>query len=390
MSFKRNIKQTFKLKPFYQKSGIYVMCLLIVFVSIGILTTIKPAYRFSSHAITEWTSDIDSSTFLYLLGRENRVFQHAYPEDKAVPKLSTIFFQIVTNIKPDDPRSFLGQEVPGFSNFGQRIIVAGEGTSYANLSIESSPPLEEVLKDREAILDEDEEEEEVEEEEKEIDQNTGDRDVVFIYNTHNRESFLPHLPDETDPDLAYHDEVNITKVSEKLSKALQANGIGTYVDETDVTSLLHDKGWTYPKSYDASRTIVEEAVATNKDIEYIIDLHRDSLPKDKTTKEINGEDYAKILFVVGAEYDSYEKNLALATELHYLIEEKYPGLSRGVLTKEGSGTNGVFNQDVLNNSLTIEMGGYDNTLEELYRSSDALAEVFSDFYWDAEKVDAAQ
>lgn len=387
MSFKKPTRLRTKLQPLYKKSGIYIMCFMIIFVSIGILTTIKPAYRFSSHAITEWTSDIDSSTFLYLLGRENRVFQHTYPEDKALPKLSTIFFQIMTNIKPDDPRSFLGQEIPGFSNFGQRIIVAGEGTHYANLSIESSPPLEEVLKDREAILEEVEEEEE---QEKQIPQSTGDKNVVFIYNTHNRESFLPHLKDETDPNSAYHDEVNITKVSEKLAKSMQAHGIGTTVDDTDIMSILHDKGWSYGKSYDASRSIVEEAVATSDDIQYIIDLHRDSLPKDKTTKEINGESYAKILFVVGAEYDTYEKNLALATELHYLIEEKYPGLSRGVLTKEGAGTNGVYNQDLLNTSLLIEMGGYGNNLEELYRSADALADVFSDFYWEAEKVDARQ
>lgn len=387
MTFKKRDKRSFQL--FYKKSGLYIMGFIIVFLSIGLLTTIKPAYRLSSHALAELTSDIDSSTFLYLLGMENRVFQNAFPEDQGVPKLSSIFFQIATNIKPDDPRSFLGREVPGFSNFGQRIIVAGEGTSYANLSMESSPPLEEVLKDREAILDDVEDDDE-EREEDEVALSTGDKNVVFIYNTHNRESFLPHLPDVTEPNSAFHDEVNITKVSEKLADSLQSHGIGTSVDHTDVMSILHDKGWTYGKSYDASRSIVQEAVATNKDIQYVIDLHRDSLPKDKTTKEVNGENYAKILFVVGGEYDTYEQNLALATELHYLIEEKYPGISRGVLTKEGAGTNGVFNQDLLNNSLLIEMGGYENTLEELYRSADVLAEVFGEFYWDAEKVDVTQ
>lgn len=381
---KKNFKKAW-IKPFYNKGGLYIITVIILFILIGLSTTIKPTYRFSSETITKWTSDIDSSTFLYIIGMENKAFEQALPEDKTFPNLSTIFFQIITNIKIDDPRSLLGHELPGFSTFGHKIIIAGEGTSYDNLSIESSPPLDEVLKDREAVLEE--LPEKIDTEKKENHKTTGDKDVVFIYNTHNRESFLPHLPGVTSPASAHHDEVNITKVSERLANRLTTNGIGNVVDQTDIASLVQEKNWDYTKSYAASRPVVEEAVATNGDLQYVFDIHRDSLPREKTTKKINGEEVAKILFVIGAEYTSYEKNLSLATDLHYLIEEKYPGLSRGVLTKKGAGTNGIFNQDLSKNALLIEFGGYDNTLEELYRMTDILAEVFSDYYWDAEKVD---
>src|SRR5690625_2533724 len=221
------------------------------------------------------------------MGMENRAYKKAFPEDKALPKLSTTFFQIATNIKPDDPRSLLGHELPGFASFGNRIIVAGEGTNYTNLSIESSPPLEDVLEDREAVLDEPDEDPSKGKEKSK--QSTRKKNVVFIYNTHTRESFLPHLPDVTDPDLAHHGEVNISKVSDRLAKTLKENGIGTNVDNTDVMNVLNDKGWEYSQSYDASRDIVEEAVAGNKDIQYVFDLHRDSIPRDKTTKEIDGK-----------------------------------------------------------------------------------------------------
>src|SRR5699024_11842866 len=97
-----------------------------------------------------------------------------------------------------------------------------------------------------------------------------------------------------------------------------------------------------------------------------------------------------ILVVVGAKHENYEKNLEYATQLHYLLEEKYPGLSRGVYPKKGAGSNGVYNQDISENALLLEMGGVDNHLDELYRSADALAEMFSDFYWDAEKVNVNQ
>lgn len=386
-----------RITPFYKKSGIYLISIILLFIFIGLLTTIKPAYRFSSHIISEWTSNVDSSAFLYLLSMENKSFLQAFPEEKAMPQLSTTFFQIATNIKFNDPKSLLAQEFPGFTTFGNQIIVAGEGTNHMNLSIESSPPLDDVLEEREAVLDEtpienekDNDPELTDNDEQTEKLTTGKRKVVFIYNTHNYESFLPHLPGVTDPNLAHHSEVNITKVSDRFAEQLSEYGIGAQVDQTDIMGILNEKDWGYGRSYQASRDSVAEAVSTNKDLQYVFDLHRDSVPRDITTKTIDGKEYAKILMVIGAEYASYEKNLTLATELNTLIEQKYPGLSRGVIKKEGPGSNGVYNQDLSENALLIEFGGYDNTLEELYRTADAVAEVFSEFYWDAEKVNVSQ
>ncbi|MGJ9457022.1 stage II sporulation protein P [Oceanobacillus sp. CF4.6] len=368
-----------------RRGGLYLFSIVLLFLFIGLLTTVQPAYRFSSNLITEWTRDIDGFVFYNLLGMENRSFNGAFPDDRQLPEISGVLLQIATNLKPNDPRSLLGNELPGFSIYDSQILIAGEGTNYTNLPIESNPPLEEVLKDRKAIMDE---EKPIEDPLEDIQQTTGERDVVFIYNTHNRESFLPYLPDTTDPNLAHHSEMNITKVSERLAESLERKGIGTYVDDTDIGKLLNDKGWDYGKSYDASRDIVEDAFAINKDIQFVFDLHRDAIPKDKTTKVIDGESFAKVMFVVGAEHSAHEKNLKLASDLHYLIDEKYPGLSRGVLPKQGAQTNGIFNQDLSENAVLIEFGGVDNTMEELYRSADALAEIFSEYYWDAEAVQA--
>lgn len=367
-----------------QKGGIIIFSIILMFILVGLLTSVKPAYRISLDILTKWTNEIERSAFLHVLGMENHLFrQHLMEEEYEIPRTSEMFLQVATSIKIDDPRTFLGGELPGFNPFGNTIIVAGEGTDYTNLSVESSPPLKHVLEERNATMEESIEEP--------IDPSMIEgKDVVFLYNSHNRESFLPHLPDVTDPDKAFHKEVNIVKVSERFSQKLATHGIGSQVDDTDIMNILNENNWTYSKSYQASRPVVEEALATNKDIQYIFDIHRDSFPREKTTKEIDGVSYAKVLFVVGAEFSTFEKNLELATELNALIEEKYPGLSRGVITKEGAGTNGVFNQDVLDNALLIEFGGYENTLEELYRTSDAIAEIFSDYYWEAEKVSTEQ
>ncbi|WP_430785155.1 stage II sporulation protein P [Virgibacillus flavescens] len=374
------------LLPFYKKGGLYILSVVLLFVSIGVLTTIAPAYRFSSETLSEWTSKVESTTFLYLLGMENRAFQDAFPNGNSLPKLSTTLFQLTTSVKPYDVRSLLGRELPGFSIFDSQIIIAGNGTNYTNLPVESSPPLNEILKDREAeVNDPTETEKETTEENTEVPEKL-EENVVFIYNTHNTESFLPHLPEEENPDLAHHGTVNISKVSDRLAETLENNGVGAIVDHTNIANILNQKGMEYYQSYKASRDVVKEAFAQHKEIKYAFDIHRDSIAREKTTTTINGKSYAQIMMVIGAEYASYEKNLALATKLHYLIEEKYPGLSRGVIKKKGAATNGVFNQDLSENALLFEIGGVGNNLDELYRSADALAEVFSDYYFDAEKV----
>ncbi|API90589.1 stage II sporulation protein P [Virgibacillus pantothenticus] len=374
------------------RSSVYIIGFILLFLFIATMTAIKPAYRLSSEMISEWTSDIDSSFFYYLLRLENRAFHEGFPADKAKPDVTNTLFQIATNLKPNDPRSLLRNEIPGFSNFDNQMIVAGQGTDFTNFPVESSPPLEDVLKERQAVLEESEEQTEKDKKDQEQQQatpTTGDKQVVYIYNSHNRESFLPHLPEVTDPNQAHHKEVNITKVSDRLAKSLQDNGIGTVVEDTDIMNELNKKGWDYGKSYQASRQVVEDAFAANKHMRYAFDLHRDSISRDKTTTKINGKSYARLMIVVGAEHADYEENQKLATNLHYLLEEKYPGLSRGVYTKKGAGTNGIFNQDLSENALLFEFGGVENHLDELYRSADALADVFSEMYWDAEKVDAS-
>ena len=96
--------------------------------------------------------------------------------------------------------------------------------------------------------------------------------------------------------------------------------------------------------------------------------------------------YAQLVFVVGGKNPNYEKNEKLATDLHNLLEKKYKGIELGSLNKAGAGSNGVYNQNLSENALLIEFGGVDNTFEELNRSADALADVFSEYFWQAEKV----
>lgn len=366
-----------------KKGSVYFLSVFFTFILIGLLTTVSPTYRISSQILTEWTNKVESATFLHLFGMENRAFRHA-TELEQFPSISSSLFQIATDVKLNDVRSLLGNELPGFQIFDTKILLAGEGTDYTNLPMESAAPLEDILQDRHAIINDDHKDRTNSKVKTSL--TTGDKNVVFIYNTHNRESFLPALPDVSNANLAFHHEANVTKLSERLEKALKSAGIGTIVDQTDHMQVLKDRGMKYPKSYQVARETVEVALSKYRDVVYVFDIHRDSQGYDKTTKKIKGKDYAKIMFVVGAEHANYERNLQFATDLHYLLEKKYPGISRGIFQKKGPGTNGVFNQDLSDHAILLEIGGVENNWDELYRTTDVFAEVFSEYYWDAEKV----
>ncbi len=366
---------------------VITLLLLLIFSISGLITSLNPEYRIKSSSVNSATTHLNGKILFQLITSENHAFKQALPEGEAAPKLSNLVFQASTNINLDDPRSLLGRELPGFSLFDGKILVAGEGTNYTNLPIESPPPQEVLKEENEASIQNTEGlEETVEGDKPTPSQSTGDRKMVYIYFTHTRESFLPYLKGVTDPNSAQHSKINVTKIGDHLMSELESLGIGTVVDKTDIMTNLNKKGLKYQKSYVESRKVVEAAISSNRDLTYLIDIHRDSQRREKTTININGKSYAKLAFVIGAENPNYEKNVKLASQIHQRLKERYPGLSRGIIEKAGASTNGKFNQDLSGNAMLIEFGGVDNTFEELNRSADAFAEVFSEIFWEAEKV----
>jgi stage II sporulation protein P len=369
---------------------ITVIAMLSILSISGLLTSVNPQYRIASDSLNQAASEIKGEALYKLFGLENRSFNSILTEEgKELPDISSLLFNVATNIRFDDPRSFLGRELPGFSIFDGEILVAGEGTDFTNMPIESVPPREALDPENEAQLKniEDFTKENGGRDAGKSILTTGDKKTVHLYFTHTRESYLPYLEGVTNPDSAMHSKINVTKVGDMLKADLERLGIGTSIDKTDVIQKLNHKGLDYYEAYQESRPLVKTAMTNNKDLLYLIDIHRDSQRKNVTTARINGKAFAKLAFVVGEEHPDYEQNLKVATELHNLLESEYKGLSRGVISKKGSGTNGKFNQDLSGNALLLEFGGVDNTFEELERSSIAFAEVFADYYWQAEKVD---
>ncbi len=196
---------------------------------------------------------------------------------------------------------------------------------------------------------------------------------VYIYNTHQTENYSYKKYEE------YNITPNVMMSSYILREKLNNRGIPTLVETSNVSDLLNANGWSYSSSYKASRYFVEDALKKYESLELIIDLHRDSIKKSASTIEINSKKYAKVLFVIGKEYKSYEKNLKLANTLNDRINKRYKGLSRGVMQKSGSGVNGIYNQDLSPNIVLIECGGMENSIDEVMNTLEIIADIIEEY-----------
>lgn len=196
---------------------------------------------------------------------------------------------------------------------------------------------------------------------------------VYIYNTHQLEGYSDNnLKD-------YNITPNVLMASYVLKEKLNKLNIPTIIETANIKEFLNINNWDYYKSYDASRFYLEETLKNYNNLELIIDFHRDAIDKNLSTVTIDNKEYAKVLFVIGMEHDNYEKNLALANHLNDLIKKNYPTLTRGIITKSGTNVNGVYNQDLSDKTILIEVGGYQNNLEEVINTIDILAEIIKEY-----------
>jgi len=196
--------------------------------------------------------------------------------------------------------------------------------------------------------------------------------LVYIYNSHQLENYSSVNYE------AYNITPNVMMASYLLREKLNNLGLNTIVEESDITEFIRINGWNYNYSYVASRYYIEDAISKNPSLNFFIDLHRDALSKDRSTITIDGKKYAKVLFVVGLEHANYQKNLDLANTLNKKISSKYPTLSRGVITKAGENVDGIYNQDLHPNMILLELGGNENTIDEVLNTIEILSVILKE------------
>ena len=195
--------------------------------------------------------------------------------------------------------------------------------------------------------------------------------VIYLYNSHQLENYNNDNLD------IYGITPNVLMGSYLLREKLDSLGIPTIVEEANMSNILEKNNWDYSYSYRASRQLLVDKINKYKTLKYFIDIHRDSVGGNLTKITIDNKTYAKVLFIIGLDHKTWEPNYNLANKLNSMLDTKYKGLSRGIMKKTGLNVNGVYNQDVSNNCILIEVGGVDNTIEEVYNTMDAISQVLS-------------
>ena len=193
--------------------------------------------------------------------------------------------------------------------------------------------------------------------------------IIYIYNSHQLENY------DNDNLEIYGITPNVLMASYILKEKLNSKGLSTIVETTNLTDFLNINGWDYSSSYKASRLLLLNSKSKYNTLKYFIDIHRDSVSKSISTVSINNKSYAKILFVVGLEHNNYQANLDNMSKLNALSEKYYPGLSRGIYKKSGPGVNGIYNQDIDQNVILIEVGSVENNIEEVFNTIEALSNI---------------
>ena len=194
-------------------------------------------------------------------------------------------------------------------------------------------------------------------------------EVVYLYNTFQTDKYKSNYFS------SYSINSFVIQASFILQEYLKEYKIGSIVEEGSMVQVLKEENIPYSNSYAASRILLEKAKEKTPSLKYYFDLQVSDYERDATTVEIDGINYAKILFVVGTDNGNYQENEGFAIRLNTILEEIEPNLSRGVSLRGGVGYQGVYNQDYSGHVLLIQVGGVNNTIDEVNRSLKILAQV---------------
>lgn len=203
-----------------------------------------------------------------------------------------------------------------------------------------------------------------------------DSPQVLIYHTHTTEGYM-----DEDVDYFYDsfysrtqdENFSVVSVGDAICNELNKRGIKAIHDKT-----IHDS--TYNGSYDRSVQTVESNMEKYKDIQVVIDIHRDAIGTDeckiKPVFTYNGYKAAQIMIMSGCDTDgemgftSWQNNLNFALKIQNKAEQLYPGMTRPL-------DFGYFayNEYVCDGSLLIEVGTEANSVDEATRSGALLGNV---------------
>lgn len=199
---------------------------------------------------------------------------------------------------------------------------------------------------------------------------------ILIYHTHEEEAYRQitgeeyveagknYTRDETD---------SVFAVGEALKAALGNNGYSVLHDATDhMTDGLSG-------AYTKSLVTMEKYASQYPTLKVYIDVHRDSSDNQKDFVTVNGDECAKVMFVVGPnktleEEPKFESNYKLALAITNELENIKEGFTRPIRVQNSSKH---YNQQMSDMCLLIEVGHNANSLQQAINTTKYVAQAIS-------------
>ena len=197
--------------------------------------------------------------------------------------------------------------------------------------------------------------------------------IIYLYNTFQTDKYVnPYYS-------SYSINPVVTQGNLILQEYLKKLNINSLVEKESVAKTLKDNNIEYTLSYKGSRILMEKAKNNNQSLEYFFDIGISEDKRDVTTYVSDKGSFAKILFIVGTDYETYEENKRFASILNDKLVSINKNISRGISMRGGNGYHGVYNQDFSTKALRIFIGGKENTIDEVNRSLKIFASILADY-----------
>ncbi|BDF73070.1 hypothetical protein CE91St41_40540 [Oscillospiraceae bacterium] len=198
---------------------------------------------------------------------------------------------------------------------------------------------------------------------------------ILIMHTHGTEAYTPdgtdvYLPSDNNT-RTLDENYNVVRVGDEMERVFTEMGL----------RVVHDREiYDYPQyngSYGRSEVGVEAYLEQYPSIKIVLDVHRDALVGEdgtvyKAVTTVDGVKTAQVMLVLGSseggEHPNWQQNLTLASRIQRSLNTLYPTLARPITLRSS-----VYNQNLTNGSLLVEVGTHGNTLQEALNAARLFA-----------------
>lgn len=200
-----------------------------------------------------------------------------------------------------------------------------------------------------------------------IDQAEDIKKSIYIYNTHQYEQYVGG---------------NVMQGARYLADELEKRGYEVIVEENDFEAFKRANGMDLTETYPTSKIFLERQLKSHGPFDLIIDFHRDSISKEVSTFEDGTTSYAKMMMVISLTTDYHEEVEANSTAIHHEVDQILTGLMRSDFKRDYA----YYNQQCAHSMVLIEIGGMENTYDEVQNSLNVLAAAI-DHALEEEKIE---